>query len=235
MARRSIPRHEAVERHLRSRIASLAPGDQIESDAELCELFRVSRMTVRQATARLVAEGAIYRVSGVGTFVGEPQVHRQMGSLRSFTQEMALRGLPVSSKVLTAQMRHGTREETVALRLGRRSNVVHVRRLRMAGAEPMAIEDVVAPPYLSWLLDLDLANGSLHQALTDGGYQPARATGTQVAAVAAEEDAAILGLPVGAPLFVERRLVTTADDTPIERTESRYAGSRFVFHIELIQ
>ena len=77
MGRRAMPRHEAVERHLRSRIASLRPGDQIESDAELCDLFQVSRMTVRQATQRLVTEGVIYRVSGVGTFVGEPQVHRQ--------------------------------------------------------------------------------------------------------------------------------------------------------------
>jgi GntR family transcriptional regulator len=233
VARRTIPRHEAVERHLRSRIAGLRPGDQIESDAELCELFRVSRMTVRQATQRLVGEGAIYRVSGVGTFVAEPQVHRQMGTLRSFTEEMTLRGMPVSSKVLSAEMRLGTQEETAGLRLAPKSNVVRLRRLRMAGPEPLAIEDVTLPPQFSWLLNVDLANGSLHEALADEGFTPVRAVGTQVAAVADAEDAELLALPVGAPLFIERRLVSTDDDTPIERTESRYAGSRFVFHIEL--
>jgi len=228
-------RHEAVERHLRSRIAGLRPGDQIESDAELCELFQVSRMTVRQATQRLVAAGMIYRVSGVGTFVGEPQVHRQMGYLRSFTQEMALRGMSVSSKVLAGEMRPGTKDEAAALRLAPKSNLIHLRRLRLAGSAPMAIEDVVLPPSFSWLLDLDLANGSLYQALTDHGYSPARATGTQVATLADAGDAALLEVPVGASLFVERRLVTTEDDTPIESTESRYVGSRFVFHIELTQ
>jgi GntR family transcriptional regulator len=228
-----MPRHEAVERHIRSRIAGLNPGDPIESDAELCELFRVSRMTVRQATQRLVAEGAIYRVSGVGTFVGEPQVHRQMGQLRSFTQEMALRGRTVSSKVLAAELRPGTKEEVAGLRLAPESSVVHLRRIRLAGHDPMAIEDVVLPPFCTWLLDVDLANGSLHQALADHGFAPARATGTQIAAIAEPDDVALLDLEPGAPLFVERRLVTTDDGTPIEQTESRYAGSRFVFHIEL--
>src|SRR3954470_17277240 len=152
VARRPMPRHEAVERHIRGRIAGLNPGDQIESDAELCDLFQVSRMTVRQATQRLVAEGAIYRISGVGTFVGEPQVHRQMGRLRSFTEEMALRGMTVSSTVLASERRVGAQEETTALRLAPQSNVFHIRRLRLADAQPMAIENVVLPPSCTWLL-----------------------------------------------------------------------------------
>ncbi|MFE9642736.1 GntR family transcriptional regulator [Streptomyces sp. NPDC006365] len=233
MARRPMPRHEAVERHIRGRIAGLKPGDQIESDAELCDLFQVSRMTVRQATQRLVAEGAIYRISGVGTFVGEPQVHRQMGKLRSFTEEMALRGMTVSSTVLASELRVGSQEETTALRLAPQSNIVHVRRLRLADEQPMAIENVVLPPSCAWLLREDLAHGSLHQALTEQGFAPSRATGTQIAAIATEDDAALLELPVGAAIFVERRLITTGDGTPVELTESRYAGSRFVFHIEL--
>jgi GntR family transcriptional regulator len=235
VSRSAMPRHEAVERHLRMRIAGLRPGDPIESDAELCELFQVSRMTVRQATQRLVAEGAIYRVSGVGTFVGEPQVHRQMGRLRSFTEEMALRGMSASSKVIAAELRRGSKDEVAALRLAPRSKVVHLRRLRLAAGEPMAIEDVVLPPFCSWILDVDMANGSLHQALTEHGYAPARATGTQVASLATDEEAALLDLPRGAPLFVEQRVVTTEDGSPIERTDSRYAGTRFVFHIELTQ
>jgi len=233
VSRRAMPRHEAVEKHLRSRIASLRPGDPIESDAELCDLFQVSRGTVRQATQRLVTEGLIYRVSGVGTFVSEPTVHRQMGYLRSFTEEMTLRGMSASSKILTAEVRRSTKEEVTSLRLAPNSRVVHLRRLRLANDEPMAIEDVTLPPFFTWLLSTDLANGSLHQTLADNGHTPARATGTQVAAAATDEDAALLELPAGAPLFVERRLVTTEDGTPIELTESRYAGSRFVFHIEL--
>jgi GntR family transcriptional regulator len=235
VARHPISRHQAVERHLRSRIASLKPGDLIESDAELCELFQVSRMTVRQATQRLVAEGAIYRVSGVGTFVAEPRMHRQMGALRSFTTEMSLRGMTVSSRVLVAELRSGTRDEVVALKLARTSQVTHIRRLRLADGEPMAIENVVLPPTFSWLLDIDLANESLHQAMSTNGDVPAKASGTQVAAIATADEARLLDLPVGGALFVEQRLVVNADGIPLEKTESKYAGTRFVFHIELVR
>lgn len=82
--------------------------------------------------------------------------------------------------------------------------------------------------------DEDLGSASLYERLADRGVVPSRAVGTQVAAPATAEDAELLDLEVGAPLFVERRLVTSAEGIPIEATESRYAGSRFVFQIELL-
>lgn len=234
MSARSIPRHEAVERHLRSRIASLQPGDPLESEAELCELFAVSRMTVRQAMNRLVSEGTIYRISGVGTFVGRPEIHRQMGELRSFTEEMKRRGGVASSKVISTQIRPGTNEEIAALRLTPRSNVLEVRRLRLVDEEPLAIERTVLTPSLAWVASEDLGQGSLYALLGQHGINPARASGTQIAALATAEDADLLDIEPGAPLFIERRLVTTSDGAPIESTESRYAGARFVFHIDLV-
>lgn len=233
MGSKTMLRHEAVEHHLRSRIAGLQPGDPLESEAELCELFQVSRMTVRQAMNTLVSEGAIYRISGVGTFVGHPEVHRQMGKLRSFTEEMALRGHRASSRVLDHGVRRGTKSELAALQLAPKSDVVTIRRLRLADDEPLAIESVTLAPSLAWVVKEDLESGSLHALLANRGVVPSRATGTQVAALATEEDAAALDLPMGAPIFVEQRLITTADGMPIESTESRYAGNRFVFHIEL--
>lgn len=234
MSPRSMTRHEAVERHLRSRIAGLQPGDPLESEAELCELFNVSRMTVRQAMNRLVAEGAIYRISGVGTFVGHPEVHREMGKLRSFTDEMRLRGLRPSSRVISQGIRPGTREELANLQLPPDSNVVEIRRLRSADEEPMAIETSVLSPSIMWILEEDLGAESLYERLASRGVVPARAVGTQIAAPATPEDAEFLDLEPGAPLFVERRLVTSEEGIPIEATESRYAGARFVFHIELL-
>lgn len=234
MALRAMPRHEAVERHLRSRIAGLQPGDPLESEAELCELFQVSRMTVRQAMNRLVAEGAIYRISGVGTFVGHPEVHRQMGKLRSFTAEMELRGQKASSRIISKGVRAATKEELAALRLTPGSKVVEIRRLRFADGEPVAIESTALTPSLTWVLDEDLEAGSLHATLAGHGVTFGGATGTQVAALATDEDVSLLDLSPGSPMFVERRLVTSVDGVPVESTESRYAGNRFVFHIELL-
>lgn len=233
MTTRAIPRHQAVERHLRSRIANLSPGDAIESDADLTALFNVSRMTVRQAAQRLADEGLIYRVPGVGTFVAEPKVHRDTSRLRSFTEEMARRGAVASSRILAAELRTGTAEELAALHLPPRSKVTHVRRLRLADERPIAIEDVVLPMSCSAVLDEDLEHGSLHDALRALGEDPSSAAGTLVAENAGDEDAALLAVPPGTALLVESRLIVNQDGQPLEKTQTRYAGDEFVFHVSL--
>lgn len=233
MTRSAIPRHQAVERHLRSRIANLRPGDAVESDSELCALFSVSRMTVRQAAQRLADEGLIYRVPGVGTFVAEPKVHRDMARLRSFTEEMALRGAAASSRMLISEIRTGQPGELAALRLAPRSKVTHVRRLRLADGRPVAIENVVLPMSCAAVLNDDLEQGSLHDALHALGEVPTRATGTLIATGAGDDDAELLGIRPSTALLVEERLIFNQDDLPLEKTETRYAGGEFVFHIAL--
>jgi len=233
MTTRSIPRHQAIERHLRSRIANSQPGDAVESDSALTALFNVSRMTVRQAAQRLADEGLIYRVPGVGTFVAEPKVHRDIARLRSFTEEMARRGAVAGSRILVAELRTGSTEELAALHLAPRAKVTHVRRLRLADGRPVAIENVVLPMSCSAVLAEDLEGGSLHDALRALGETPTSASGTLVAINADDEDAELLAVAPGTALLVEERLIVNQSGQPLEKTQTRYAGDEFVFHVSL--
>ena len=45
--------------------------DRLPSEAQLCEEFSVSRITVRQALLELIKSGLIYRDRGKGTFIAE--------------------------------------------------------------------------------------------------------------------------------------------------------------------
>ncbi len=49
-------------------LKELKPGAVIPSERELCERFRVSRITVRKAMEELTAGGEIYKIHGKGTF-----------------------------------------------------------------------------------------------------------------------------------------------------------------------
>ena len=112
---RFVPRYYEIEQAIRARVAGLRPGDALPSDAELCEEFRVSRMTARTAMQRLTQEGIVERIPGRGTFVAEQPVHRQAGSLLSFSDEMRRKGRRPSSKVLRRRVRAGTPAETAPL------------------------------------------------------------------------------------------------------------------------
>ena len=51
---------------------------------------------------------------------------------------------------------------------------------------------------------------------------------------ATAEDARLLGVKRGAPLLVERRLITDQAETPLELTESRYAGGRYGIDVDFV-
>ena len=189
--------------------------------------------TARHAVQTLAAEQLLYRVTGRGTFVAQPRVHRHMNRLLSFSDEMRRRGVPPSSKVLVAEVRPGSDDELLALELSPGERVVVIERQRLADQTPMAIETVVLPGSCAAVLMADLATGSLHDALSEIGRVPATARGTVTAELATAEDAELLGVEPGAAVLVQRLVVLDRQGRPLERTVGRYAGERYVFDVEL--
>ncbi len=51
---------------------ALQAGDQLPTEADLCNKFKVSRSTVREAISRLEREGMVIRIRGKGTFLRQP-------------------------------------------------------------------------------------------------------------------------------------------------------------------
>jgi GntR family transcriptional regulator len=58
---------------LRAEIRSggLRPGDKLPGEAEMAEVYGVSRDTIRRATSELSEEGLLVILHGRGTFVSE--------------------------------------------------------------------------------------------------------------------------------------------------------------------
>jgi GntR family transcriptional regulator len=74
MAKRNkLPPYQAIAADLRAKIESgeLAPGEQVPSVPEICELYKVSRGTALRAMGVLRDEGLTEVSPGWGTFVKE--------------------------------------------------------------------------------------------------------------------------------------------------------------------
>jgi multiple sugar transport system substrate-binding protein len=69
-----IPAYFQLKEQLREQLGAgvWQPGEKIPTEAELCELYNISRTPVRQALKELVVEGLLTRTAGRGTFVALP-------------------------------------------------------------------------------------------------------------------------------------------------------------------
>lgn len=221
------PRYREIEAWLRERCGTLPVGALLPSELELAAQFEVSRMTARHAVQELVQEGLVERRRGAGSFVAAPPLHRRESTLRSFSQDMQLRGLVPSSTVLRADV---GMDPVAAGRLGLAPDawVVRIDRIRLASGVPLALERTALPGEFADILSRDLAAGSLHAALAGMGRVMGRATGYVSARLATAEEAGLLDLRLPAALLVESRLITDTKGRPVESTETAYVASRWV-------
>ena len=224
-------RYRAIEQYLRALVEGAGPGDPLPSEAELCDRFSVSRMTVRQALQELTNDGLVERRRGQGTFVAHRPVHRRPGVFLSFTEEMNRRGMQATSRLLSAGLDDPRRPEALDLGLAPDRQVVRVVRVRLADGVPVALEDAALVPELAWVLDEDLGGGSLHGALAGRGTVATRATGTITARLARASETELLDLAPQSALLVEVRILFDQEGQVFERTETRYVADRYVIDV----
>jgi GntR family transcriptional regulator len=130
-------------------------------------------------------------------------------------------------------VRPATASEAATLGIHQGRSVVVLRRLRLGDDEPIALEStVLVGTTADAVLAADLETGSLHETLGRAGFVLYRGTGTISAAAATSDDAALLGIAVGEPLLVERRVITDGYGRRIEATESRYVAGRYGLDVQ---
>ncbi len=225
--------YEQIADYVRGLVAEASPGDRLPSDAELCEMFGVSRMTARQAMQVVASDGTVERRRGAGTFVKSPLIPRDLGSPLSFSESMRMRGMTASSKTLEWGEVVPTAEERKELSLAADGTAWVLERLRLADSEPMAIERVVMPGVLARQLAEGFATGSLHAAFRVLGRVPTESHAVVSAHKATKRQQSLLSLSTSGIVLTELRTIYDQGGVPLERTETAYAASRYSFRAVL--
>jgi GntR family transcriptional regulator len=214
-----LPLYVQIERLLQARIEAGAwrPGEQIPTEAELCELYQVSRITVRRAIAELVQRDYLARYPGRGTFVAGPRIEQRISRLTGFTQDMEARGKQPGARVLQFEVVEMP-PLPWAFHLSGTGQAILLKRLRLADGEPLAVEKA----YLFYDLcraiqNENIHNRSLYELLRKKcGLVPTRAVQQWSAVACPKEEAALLGVARGAPALHIYRTTFDQDDRPFE-------------------
>ncbi|HET7011693.1 MAG TPA: GntR family transcriptional regulator [Anaerolineales bacterium] len=234
--RSAVPLYVQVREALESQIDSQgwSPGDRIPSEPELCRLFGVSRPVVRQALQEMAHDGLLTRRKGLGTFVAEPRITTRslVHSLVGFFQEMEAKGMTPVTDVREQAMQPAGPRVGAQLRLDPSTPVVKVTRLRYVQDEPVVLVTSFLPYELCPdLISADLRHQSLY-AFLQGRYGLTVSSGKRTieAALAGEQDAALLRIAPGSPVLRLESVSYLADGRPMEYFHGLF---RSAFEVEL--
>jgi len=213
------------------------PDEQLPTETKIAERFGISKITVRQALQTLAEQGYIRREQGRGTFVALRKFDEGPRELTSFTEEMKRHNLAATSRVLARAIVEADARVAAALHLADSERVFVLKRLRMAGGEPMGIQTAHIPAALVPGLECEsMENVSLYETLQRRyGLYPARARETYFAALADQDAAEGLGIAVGSPVYAVERVTLLPNEKPFEFVQSVMRGDRYSIVLELVK
>lgn len=218
----AVPLWAQIEESIRQMITSgqYPVGSRLPSEPELCEMFGVSRMTIRQAIQRLVDEARLTRGRGRGTFVSRPPVQREINAQYTdgFFATLTAAGHTVHSQVLSFERLPSDEPTATALCLSPGAQVYRLERLRLVDGEPVSVQISCLPLLLVPGLDqYDFGSRSLYQVLkADYGLTILAIDQKFSARAATPQLGRLMQLPSGAPLLYVEKVSRTTGEQPLE-------------------
>ncbi len=233
----SVPLRAQVEQILRELVLESAyqKGALLPDEVKLAAQLGVSRGTIRSGISKLVFEGLLERKAGVGTRVSHRQVESAIRAWRSFTQEMAAKGISVKNFKLTYRLVPPSAEAARSLQLNPGTEVWRLDRVRGWNGKPVLQSTSWFHPRLGLKGDEDFSSTLYATLEKETGVQPHRAREEFLATTADAQRARLLRVPIGTPLLLREHTVFDPGGRPFEFAEVRYVSSRFALTMELLR
>lgn len=211
------PVYQLVYENIRQGITGgrYAIGDKLPSEAELQEMYQVSRTTVRKALEMLANDGFVRIRQGKGTQVIDHTIKQSYNKMNSFTETLRSMGYSVSLKNLSISRVRADYALAKYLEVEVGTELACIQRIPLADGHPAAI--------ITNYIPYDRVPGierhqkeivSLYRFL-DACYQvsPESAHDVITARGATFEQSCVLECSLGAPMLYTRR-ICYADGRP---------------------
>jgi GntR family transcriptional regulator, frlABCD operon transcriptional regulator len=218
----SVPLYLQVKHRLEAEIRDgrYRPGTALPTEPQLCELYGVSRITVRRAISELQDEGLLEKRHGKGTFVSVERLESSLVQLEGFSETYSSKGVEFRSTLL--EMRRGSADDTIAAKLGLLKDmpVLHVTRLISTRRGPLTLDRSDFPLDRFPGLERKLADDvSIYRILREDYQRELKHAQRRInVRMARQAERSILGCSLGEPLFEMEKIVYDVDRVPLQRS-----------------
>ena len=232
---RPLPLYALIKATLREQILDGSYGEhaRLPSETELMVEYGVSRITVRQALRDLQNEQLIFKVPGKGAFVSRPKPFQQLARLQGFAEAMSPLGLETFNRLISLTTVSADEITAERLQVPVGSPLVEIRRVRHADRQPVSLDVTYVRRDLGQrLAKEDLATRDIFVIIENDYAMPLGHADLSMNAIAADSAlAALLDVPVGAPILRMERLTRSRDGQPIDFEYLYYRGDSFRYQV----
>jgi GntR family transcriptional regulator len=230
-----VPLRAQVEQLLRDLIRKpeYQNGGLIPDESKLAIELGISRGTVRAGISKLVYDGLLLRKAGVGTRVATKHLESGITAWRSFTREMAAKGITVQNYQCDYRSLPASKDASVALQIQPDTSVWCLERVRGWNNQPVLYSVSWFHPRLKLKGNEDFSQ-PLYQTLEAAtGARPQHAREAFMAVTSDTRLSKLLQTPKRTSLLLRRHQVFDAGNQPMEFSEVYYVSSRFTLTLDL--
>lgn len=233
----SVPLYSQLKQRLLGEIGEgrYAEGGLLPTETQLCEIYAVSRITVRRAISELQDEGVLEKRAGKGTFVSVQRIVTSLVKLNGFTETYTALGADPHNQLLSIDTMPADAATADALGIARGTQVLQVRRLIRTRKGPLSIDqsyfELARFPGLADELHDDVSlYGLLRQKF---GVQVVHSRRHINVRLAGQADRQVLGCNLGEPLFDMEKIVYDGDMQPLQRSLLATPTNRITYTIDV--
>lgn len=242
----SPPRYQQVARDLKQAIASgIYPvGAHLPTELQLCEQFKISRFTAREAVRLLSASGLVTRRQRVGTVVTASQEAARYAPPSTSVQDLWQYSPDTELRLVFIGKIALSKAQAQEFGIEARQEWIYGMGLRMAGTvaeqaagstRPISVTRLYLNPMLTGIeTRLRGRRGAVHAMIEQDYGMPIARVEQEIRGVLLDaDDAANLdALPGAAGLRILRRYYNDKDEL-LEVTDNVHASERFSYRMEM--
>ena len=206
-------------------------GDKLPTEMQLCDMYDVSRMTIRKALEKLIEHGWLYRIQGSGNYVKRDVSRKSYsGDTKTFGLTQYLNDKNIESKMIRFDVLLADKDLANKLYCKLGDMIYYVERIRIVNGEPYVLEKSFFLEKYVRGLNEEIIKASIYAYIENElGYKIQQSTDDIRARIATREEAELLECPVGSALLTNESTVYLDNGQIFEYSKDMHRGDKANF------